>query len=191
MSAATAGLRTPHDVGLGAERRLRLLQESDARELYALVASNREYLSEWMPWAPTQTYEATLEFIRRGRSQLAERQGIQLAIVQRASIVGTIGYHRIDWLNGGSSLGYWLAQDAQGQGTMTTAVSALVDHAFGAWKLNRIEIRAGEANHRSRAIPERLGFQREGLLREAELISGRHIDHVLYAMLARDWRRLS
>lgn len=191
MSAASAELTTPHDVELGSGHRLRTLQESDARELYDLVAANREYLSRWMPWAPTQTYEGTLEFIRRGISQLGERQGAQLAIVQRGRIAGTIGYHRIDWANGATSLGYWLAQDAQGQGTMTAAVSVLLDHAFGAWKLNRVEIRAGEENRRSRAIPERLGFAREGLLREVELISGRYIDHVLYAMLARDWRAVS
>ncbi len=42
-------------------------------------------------------------------------------------------------------------------------------------------------NVRSRAIPERLGFREEAVLREAKLIRGRYEDAVLYAMLAPDW----
>ena len=61
---------------------------------------------------------------------------------------------------------------------MTAAVAALLDHAFGPWELTRVEIRAGVANTRSRAIPERLGFREEGVLRAAERIGTRVIDHV-------------
>jgi len=63
----------------------------------------------------------------------------------------------------------------------------LVDHAFGAWRLHRVEIRAGVENARSRAIPERLGFRREGVLREAERVGDRYVDQVVYAVLAGDW----
>jgi len=72
---------------------------------------------------------------------------------------------------------------------MTEAVRALVEYAFDAWKLNRVEIRAAVGNAKSRAIPERLGFMEEGLLREAERIGVRYEDLVVYAMLAKDWRR--
>ena len=70
---------------------------------------------------------------------------------------------------------------------MTTAVSALLNHAFDRWELARVEIRAGVANQRSRAIPERLGFRDEGVLRAAERIGTRVIDHVIYVMTAREW----
>ena len=70
---------------------------------------------------------------------------------------------------------------------MTSAVIALTDHAFDTWRLNRIEIRAAVGNRRSRAVPERLGFTEEGVLREAELVGDRYVDHVVYAILARDW----
>jgi ribosomal-protein-serine acetyltransferase len=56
------------------------------------------------------------------------------------------------------------------------------------WKLNRVEIRAAVANERSRAIPRRLGFTEEGVLRQAERVGDRFVDHVLYAMLAEDWQ---
>lgn len=173
---------------LGEGRWLRLFEERDADELYAVVDANRDYLSRWMPWSAAQTREATLEFIRASRRQLAENQGVQLAIIDSDRIVGTIGYHRLDWQSGLTSLGYWIAEHAQGRGTVTAAAAALVDHAFDVWNFNRIEIRAGIENRRSRAIPERLGFREEGVQRQAERINGRWIDHVVYAVLADDWR---
>jgi ribosomal-protein-serine acetyltransferase len=70
---------------------------------------------------------------------------------------------------------------------MTEAVRAHVDHAFATWELNRILIQAAVDNGRSRAIPERLGFREEGVLREVERVGGRMLDGVVYAMLAGDW----
>ena len=70
---------------------------------------------------------------------------------------------------------------------MTEAVRACVDHAFTTWKLNRVMIQAAVENTRSRAIPERLGFREEGILREVERIGDRMLDDVVYAMLAADW----
>jgi ribosomal-protein-serine acetyltransferase len=141
----------------------------------------------WLPWAPTQTLEATRAFIRMSSKQVAENDGLQAVILERERIIGTIGYHRVDWVHRATSIGYWLAEDAQGHGTMTLAVSALLDWAFERWNLHRVEIRAAVENHRSRAIPERLGFTQEGTLRHAEFVRGRYLDHVVYSMLAEEW----
>jgi ribosomal-protein-serine acetyltransferase len=166
---------------------LRPVEEADARELYAVVEANRECLARWMPWAAGQTLADTAEFIRRAREQLANDEGFQAVVLQDERIVGTAGFHGLSRQHGSSSLGYWLAAAAQGRGTMTRVVRALVGHAFGTWELHRVEIRAGVENARSRAIPERLGFSEEGVLREAERVGDRYVDLVLYAMLARDW----
>ena len=48
---------------------------------------------------------------------------------------------------------------------MTAAVRLLADHALTVWQLNRVEIHVVTENRRSRAIPERLGFREEGMLR--------------------------
>jgi len=114
---------------------------------------------------------------------------MQLALVQGEQIIGVAGFHAIDWTRRSTSIGYWLAAAQQGGGTMTAAVTTMLDHAFGTWDLSRVEIRAGVANRRSRAIPERLGFREEGVLRAAERIGTRVIDHAVYVMTARDWRR--
>jgi ribosomal-protein-serine acetyltransferase len=166
---------------------LRLLEESDADELSALVDANRGHLRPWMAWAADQTRDSTLEFIRMTRGQLPANEGLQLALVCAGAMIGVAGFSSVDWRNRGAEVGYWLAEAHQGSGTMTRAVRALLDHAFGTWELNRVEIRAATENVRSRAIPERLGFHPEGTLRGVELVGGRYLDNVVYAMLAADW----
>lgn len=122
-----------------------------------------------------------------GRRQIADNQGLQTAIVQDGRIVGSIGYHRIEWEHRATSIGYWIAEFAQGQGTVTRAARALVEHAFSVWKLNRVEIQVGVGNDRSRAVALRLGFTQEGVLRAAERVGDRFVDHAVFSMLAGDW----
>jgi ribosomal-protein-serine acetyltransferase len=166
---------------------LRPFEESDAAELTAAVAANREHLAPWLPWAASHGFEDSVSFLARKRAQVEANDGFEGAIVLDGRIVGAAGFHGVDWLNRSTSIGYWLAADAVGRGLMTGAVRALVDHAFGVWDLHRVVIEAVVDNARSRAVPERLGFREEAVLREAKLIRGRYEDAVLYAMLASDW----
>jgi ribosomal-protein-serine acetyltransferase len=167
---------------------LRLFEESDARVLFALVDRSRALLEPWLPWVPfTTSPDDTLEFIRLTRRQIADNDGLQAAIVRNEDIAGVVGFHRVDWRNRSTSSGYWLGAAEQGRGTMTEAVRALVDHAFGPWGLHRVVIEAAVGNARSRAIPERLGFREEGVRRGSERHGERYLDVVVYAMLAPDW----
>jgi ribosomal-protein-serine acetyltransferase len=165
---------------------LRLLAESDASEVQALVEANRAHLSPWLPWAATQRMEDTMRFLERTRRQLEDNDGVQCAIALEEEIVGLVGFHGVDWANRKTTLGYWLDERHQGRGIMTRAVGRLVEHAFGVWELNRIEIHVAPENARSRAIPRRLGFSEEGTLREAELVGGRYLDILVCSLLARE-----
>lgn len=166
---------------------VRPLGATDAAPLYALIEANRAYLAQWMPWPADQDLAATGQFIAEAEAQLIEENGFQAKIEPEGAIVGIAGFHSIDWTNRNTSIGYWLAEDAQGKGTMTTVVSALVDYAFYEWELHRIEIHCAPANHRSRAIPERLGFREEAVLREAELVGEQWLDSVVYGLLKGEW----
>ena len=169
---------------------LRLAEEADVTELHALIAANREYLAQWLPWARAQTPEQTLDFIRATRRQLDRNDGFQTAIVDdQGRIVGMIGFHGISWQDRSTTIGYWLAGGRAGPR----------HHDRGGLEARRLCVLGPEAqprrdpaavgNARSRAIPERLGFVAEGTLREAERVGERYLDSVVYAMLARDWRR--
>ena len=168
---------------------LRPLTEADAAELHSLIEANRERLARWLRWAAEQTLEDTIRFIRGAEAQASENNGFQAAVLIDGRIVGVVGFTHVDWENRSTALGYWLDAEREGSGVMTEAVRAMVDHALRTWQLNRVEIRAAVANRRSRAIPERLGFHRDGILRKAERIAGRYVDSVVYSMLAADWER--
>lgn len=170
-------------IGFADGRWLRLLEEPDAPELYAVIEAEREHLARWMPWAAGQTLEDTLAFIERSREQLANNNGFQAAVIEEGGIVGVVGFHGVSWDHHLTGIGYWLTESAQGRGTITRAVQALVDHALRGWRLHRVEIRVAVDNTRSRTIPERLGFTQEGVLHAAERIGDRYVDQVVYAML--------
>jgi ribosomal-protein-serine acetyltransferase len=166
---------------------LRPFKASDAGELTEAIAANREHLARWLPWAETHGFEDSVDYLERKRAQIEANDGFEGAIVLDGRIVGGAGFHGVDWINRSSSIGYWLATEAVGRGLMSGAVRTLLDHAFDVWELHRVIIEVVVDNVRSRAIPERLGFREEALLREAKLIRGLYEDAVLYAMLASDW----
>lgn len=174
-------------LSISSSAQLRLLVGTDAEELHSLIEKNRAHLAPWFSWAANQAFEDTLEFLRHGEGQVAASEAAHCAIVCGDRIVGVISYMKVNWRHRRTVLGYWLDADHQGGGLMTAAVSSMVEHAFSAWELNRVEIRAAVENRKSRAIAERLGFEQEGLLRQADLVDGRGLDTVVYAMLAAVW----
>ncbi len=166
---------------------VRPLEAEEASALYAVIEANRAHLARWLPWAAEQDLTGTERFIAAGEEQLARGDGFQARIAPEGEIIGIAGFHSVDWINSNTSLGYWLVEDAQGQGAMTEVVRALLDHVFYEWELHRVEIHCAPENQRSRAIPERLGFKEEARLRETELIDGCYLDSVVYGLLEEEW----
>lgn len=168
--------------------RLELLSQDHAEKLFELTERNREYLREWLPWLDNNRYlQNTIDFIKYNQKQYKDNSSLQLGIWYEENLVGIIGFHRVDWTNHSTSIGYWLVEDCQGKGVVTKSCRALLDYAFGSLGLNRVEIRCAVENSRSRAIPERLGFREEGLMREAEWLYDHYVDHVVYSMLKGEW----
>lgn len=163
---------------------LRSVAPADAPELDALIAADRERLARFMPWAADQTIESTRAFIAQALQQEAENDGFHAAVVVDGEVAGTAGFHRIDRANLSTSIGYWLGSAYEGRGLMTAAVAVLVDHAFRAWGLHRLELRIAPDNDRSRALAARLGFREEGVLRESERFGDEHRDLIMHSLLA-------
>ena len=169
---------------------LSLVELKDADEIFALVNSSRSYLREWLPWVDlNKTSEDTREFIKSAQQQYSDRNGFHCCIKYKTKIAGIVGFHRIDWTNQTTELAYWLGEGYQGLGLMTKCCRVLTNYAFAFdnLNLNRVEIRAN--NLKSAAIPERLGFSQEGILREAEWVNNRFVDNIVYSMLQKDWNR--
>jgi len=148
-----------------------------AEEITAVVRENLDQLKLWMPWA-TDDYSinSAREFINENLKRLAETGSFGLNIVWRGKFVGSIGFHNLDSNNKSAHVGYWLAKAAQGRGLVTQCCRVLIDYLFDELKLNRVQINCNVENAKSRAIPERLGFQLEGIHRQVEFFSERFGD---------------
>jgi ribosomal-protein-serine acetyltransferase len=177
----------PCRIRISGDAELRLLRDADAKELHGLIEANRAYLAAWLPWAAEQSFADTQAFIRETRAELERNEGVQVAILLEGRIAGVIGYTAVDWQERSTRIGYWLAAEHQGRGTMSAAVAALTDHALAAWDMRSVTIYVATGNARSRAIPERLGYREEAILPEAQRVGGRDLDLAVYSMAAGDW----
>ena len=93
----------------------------------------------------------------------------------------------IDRVNKVTEIGYWLDEHAVGRGLVTNACRRFIDHAFANLNLERVQIRCASENLRSRAIPEKLGFTQEGVLRRCERLHDRIVDLVVYEIRKGEW----
>lgn len=172
------------------EIELNLFLPQQAGELFFLLDSNRHYLRTWLPWVDEilspQQYQS---IISMWLDQFRNRISMNLAIRYRGTLVGSISFNHFDWYNRQTSIGYYIAENAQGKGIVSRAFTAMIQYAFSELGLNRIEVRCGEKNFKSRAIPERLGFTYEGCIRDGENLNGRFHNLYVYSLLAREWKR--
>jgi ribosomal-protein-serine acetyltransferase len=167
---------------------LELVNESHADAIFNLVNENRDYLAEWLPWVTGMNdIEFIKNFISFSQKTFSDKTDYAFVILLEKKIVGRIGLYKVDNQNKIGSIGYWLANEAQGEGIMTKACKALIGHSFNQLGINRIEIKCGTGNHKSQAIPERLGFTKEGIVRQGEAFYDRFIDLYSYSLLKRDW----
>lgn len=167
---------------------IKMLNVSDAEQLFGMTDKSRKYLRKWLPWVDhTKTVQDSLNFILNSFELYANRTSLNAGIFYHHKLVGMISVNRFDWTNRIGNIGYWLSADEQGAGIMTRAVRGLIDYSFDQFQLNKIEIRAAQNNKKSRAIPERLGFKKEGILRQAEWLYDHYVDHVVYGLLKHEW----
>ncbi|WML42803.1 GNAT family protein [Neobacillus sp. PS3-40] len=167
---------------------LRLIELNDAKKIFKLTDKSRTYLREWLPWLDsTAKVDDTKGFIQGCLKGYAENKSITTVILFDGEIVGVAGFNSIDWSNKTAYIGYWLGEEFQGKGIMTKVAKALNDYAFSYLNLSKVEIRAASGNKKSRSIPERLGFVKEGCIRRAEWLYDHHVDHIVYGMLAEEW----
>lgn len=173
------------------ELELALPSETNAEKVFELVMANYEHLHEWSSWVnETTSLESIKDYYKRTLVKFAYNEDeLAVNIVFKGEIVGSTGFHAIDRQCKSAEIGYWLTKNETGKGLVTKSVAKLLDYGFDELKLNRIVIKCAPANEKSRAIPERLGFTQEGIEREAGWLHTRFVDHVVYAMLAKEWRK--
>lgn len=182
--------RLPSFIAAGADIKMELLAAPHALPLLAVINGNREHLRAWLPWVDhMQTEDDIAAYIQQCRQQHAQGTDLGFVIFYQGLTVGRIGIHFINQHNRSGAIGYWIAKPQEGKGIITRACMALLSHCFLRLGLNRVEIRCGTANTRSAAVPQRLGFTIEGVLRQAEWVNGHFQDLAVYSLLKEEWER--
>ncbi len=170
--------------------RLRAPEPGDGAALFDAVQETSEALRMWMPWARDPHYSVSHaeERCRTAAAKFLTREDLTFHIFERTTgqFLGGTGLHRMHWEKGIFEIGYWIRQSATGRGYVTEAVNDLTRFAFHELEARRVSIHCNVENQKSRAIPERLGFTLEGILRNHDRFAGPEItcrDEAIYARI--------
>jgi len=168
--------------------KLELTTAHHAEGLFEAVDKNRGHLSTFLTWVGSMKSVADFKnYISNCEQLYQEKKEVSFAIIFNGTVAGRIGLHHINLQNKNASIGYWLTKDAEGKGIIIRSCKKLIDYGFQELGLHRIEIKAAVENKRSQAIPQKLNFKKEGILRGAELVNGSFLDLVLYSILRNEW----
>jgi ribosomal-protein-alanine N-acetyltransferase len=166
---------------------LRVPQTGDEAALFELHSDPTvmRYLNE-PPWTDPAR---AVQKINDNAGAFERQEYFRFAIVLNETgwVIGNCSLFALNKQNRRAEIGYCLNSAYWRRGYMHEALQALLDYAFGEHGLHRLEADIDPRNTASAGILERLGFVREGYLRERWFVGGEVCDTELYGLLARDW----
>ncbi|OAJ52978.1 GCN5 family acetyltransferase [Paraburkholderia ginsengiterrae] len=165
---------------------LRPLRQDDAQALFAIWsdAEAMRYFSFPTMTSLNQAVDCVAHILKRS----ADGQDLACVLELQATgeVLGKCDLFHAHEPCRRAEIGFSLLRQQWGRGYMREAASAMIEHAFGTLKLRRIEADIDPRNHASARLLERLGFVREGLLRERWIVGDEVSDSALYGLLDSD-----
>lgn len=170
---------------------IRAPQRGDYDAWHRVRACSREHLEPWEPRWPSDALsrEDWNRRLRAWRTGWRNDRAYVFVLFSKGgqSLLGGVSVTNVRrGAASTGSIGYWLGENAQGQGFMREAVLAVCDWCFETLGVRRIDAATLPENARSRRVLESTGFREEGFARGYLEIAGRRRDHVLYGRLAED-----
>jgi ribosomal-protein-serine acetyltransferase len=167
---------------------IRIPYPGDGKVVYEAIQASINEFKNWLPFVQKEQSEQNTEAnIREAHLRFLKREDLRLLIFLKESsqFIGSSGLHNPNWDVPKFEIGYWIDTRYSGKGYMTEAVQGISNYAFNELKARRLEIRCDTLNEKSKAIPERLGFSLEGILRNEDVsIDGSKLrDTFIYAKI--------
>lgn len=170
---------------------LRPFTSDDLDDLYAI--QSRADVARYLYWNP-RTREEVTEVLEQKKSQTqlaTEDDALVLAVAlpgtSETRVIGEV----VLWLRSmehrQGEIGFVMHPDYQGNGFATEAASAVLDLAFGEFRLHRVYGRTDGGNRASGALMRRLGMRQEAHLVQNEIFKGEWSDELVFAMLEDEW----
>ena len=167
---------------------LERLSLSHVETIFKAIDQNRQFLRKWLPFVDfTRQTVDTERFVRSILGKPFVRRDEVYVIWYNSEFAGLIGFKDNDRVNDKIEIGYWLVEKMTGKGIAAAATRKMVNLAFRNMEMNRVQIRCGEGNYKSAAIPLRLGFSLEGIERGGERHDHTYIDLEVYSLLKKEW----
>jgi len=166
---------------------LRALTNKDVDSLFTIF-SNPEVMRYWST-PPLADREAAIALLKEIQDDTERCVIIKWGMARLTDnlVIGTTTLFNINPDSGRAEIGYALARQHWGNGYMDEALQALIKYAFQVLHFRRLEADVDPRNLHSIRTLERLGFQREGFLRERWCVSGEVQDTLFYGLLSREW----
>jgi ribosomal-protein-alanine N-acetyltransferase len=170
---------------------LRQIQPQDKQALFSILSD--EEVTCYLGVRTLQSPEEIDDILPLFNLPYEIHSGIRWAITQKDTphpgrLVGTCGFHRWQPDHSHAEVGYELGRAYWGQGIMREAIRRVLAFGFSEMALNRVEAQVWADNAPSARFLEKLGFQREGLLRQAEFAAGAFQDILIYAILKEEFK---
>ena len=166
---------------------LRWVSESDIDSLYEIFSDPQ--VARYWSGPPYTTREDAVklqrEIVTGNENDTMYKWG--LALRDSDLLIGTTTLFHLNLDNGRAEVGYAMGRAHWGKGYMNEALQALLTHAFEVMELRRLEADVDPRNTASIRTLERLGFQKEGYLRERWHVNGEIQDAIFYGLLRREW----
>ncbi|MBP0725775.1 GNAT family N-acetyltransferase [Bacillus sp. RG28] len=167
---------------------LRIPMAGEGETVNASIRASINELKLWLPLYQSMPEITETEItVRRAHNQFLNRESLRFFIFSKETdeFIGTCSLHNINWDIPKFEIGYWIDIRFSGKGFMTEAIQRLTHFAIQELNGRRIEIRCESSNMKSRTIPEKLGFELEGILRNEDFSADgkKLIDTCIYAKI--------
>ncbi len=172
----------------GEQVRLRWLTVSDVHSLYSIF-SDPKVMRYWSS-LPLENITAAEKLLEEIHNYFEKRVLFQWGVARQADdcVIGTCTLFHIDTDNRRAEIGYALGSEFWGNGYMREALTLLINFCFSNLNLHRLEADVDPQNTSSIKVLERLGFRKEGYLRERWLVGGGAQDSLFYGLLKKEWQ---
>lgn len=166
---------------------LRAMEERDCNDIMDLYS-----LEEVVRYTPLEPFQSIQDVIREWNwhhSIFAEQSGLRWVIedTSSAKVIGTCGYLQYEKAHRRIELGYDLSPQYWRRGVMTEVAQCVLSFGFRELGVNRVEAKIEPENIASERLLLRLGFQKEGMMRQQEFEKGRYVDISVFSLLRSEY----
>lgn len=172
---------------------LRPFRRRDIDSLYRAVSASKAELARFLPWATLAYTRATAaSFVRDSIQSWRDTRAYDFAVRRPAEPgrhIGNVSIWHVSRPFRSGEIGYWIRTDETGLGIATEVTRAALKIGFDELEMHRVVLRIALGNVSSERIARKLGFVREGVLREEIKVGDRWLDHSLWGLLDYEYRR--